>query len=129
MKRSVLGNRSQHGFTFWSIVFYVLVLGSAMVLALRVAPSYLEYRTVRDIMERAVSEFDPNTQSSREIKTRIRKLLKTSQIYVIKAEDVKIFRDRNEVVFDATYEVRFPLVGILDGVMHFDDLVFRKAVD
>ncbi len=129
MKRSVLGNRSQQGFTFWSIVFYVLVLGSAMVLALRVAPSYLEYRTVRDIMERAVSEFDPNTQSSREIKTRIRKLLKTSQIYVIKAEDVKIFRDRNDVVFDATYEVRFPLVGILDGVMHFDDLVFRKAVD
>lgn len=129
MKRSALGNRSQGGFTFWSIVFYALVLGSAMVLALRVAPSYIEYRTVRNIMERAVSEFDPNTQSSREIKTRIRKLLNTSQIYVIKAEDVKIFRDRNEVVFDATYEVRFPLVGILDGVMHFDDLVFRKAVD
>ena len=37
MKRSELGNRRQAGFTFWSIVFYVLVLGSAMVLALRIA--------------------------------------------------------------------------------------------
>jgi len=129
MKRSALGNRRQAGFTFWSIVFYVLVLGSAMVLALRIAPSYLEYRTVRDIMERAVSEWDPNSQSTRQVKTRIRKLLKTSQIYAIKAEDVKIYRDKNDVVLDANYETRFPLFWIVDGVMVFDDLVFRKPVD
>ena len=129
MKRSALGNRRQAGFTFWSIVFYVLVLGSAMVLALRNAPSYLEYRTVRDIMERAVSEWDPNSQSTRQVKTRIRKLLKTSQIYAIKAEDVKIYRDKNDVVLDANYETRFPLFWIVDGVMVFDDLVFRKPVD
>ena len=129
MKRSALGNRRQAGFTFWSIVFYVLVLGSAMVLALRIAPSYLEYRTVRDIMERAVSEWDPNSQSTRQVKTRIRKLLKTSQIYAIKAEDVKIYRDKNDVVLDANYETRFPLFWIVDGVMVFDDLVYRKPVD
>ena len=129
MKRSALGNRRQAGFTFWSVVFYVLVLGAAMVLALRIAPSYLEYRTVRDIMERAVSEWDPNSQSTRQVKTRIRKLLKTSQIYAIKAEDVKIYRDKNDVVLDANYETRFPLFWIVDGVMVFDDLVFRKPVD
>ena len=129
MKRSALGNRRQAGFTFWSVVFYVLVLGAAMVLALRIAPSYLEYRTVRDIMERAVSEWDPNSQSTRQVKTRIRKLLKTSQIYAIKAEDVKIYRDKNDVVLDANYETRFPLFWIVDGAMVFDDLVFRKPVD
>ena len=129
MKRSALGNRRQAGFTFWSIVFYVLVLGSAMVLALRIAPSYLEYRTVRDIMERAVDEWNPGEQGTMVVKTRIRKLLKTSQIYAIKAEDVKIYRDKNDVVLDANYETRFPLFWIVDGVMVFDDLVFRKPVD
>ena len=69
MKRSALGNRRQAGFTFWSIVFYVLVLGSAIVLALRIAPSYLEYMTVRDIMERAVGEWDPDSQGTRQLKT------------------------------------------------------------
>ena len=128
MKRSALGNRRQAGFTFWSIVFYILVLGSAMVLALRVAPSYLEYRTVRDIMQRAVDEWNPGEQGTMVVKTRIRKLLKTSQIYAIKAEDVKIYRDKNDVVLDATYETRFPLFWIVDGVMVFDDLVFRKPV-
>ncbi len=129
MKRSALGNRRQAGFTFWSIVFYILVLGSAMVLALRIAPSYLEYRTVRDIMQRAVDEWNPGEQGTMAVKTRIRKLLKTSQIYAIKAEDVKIYRDKNDVVLDANYETRFPLFWIVDGVMVFDDLVFRKPVD
>ena len=129
MKRSVLGNRRQAGFTFWSVVFYVLVLGSAMMFALRIAPSYLEYRTVRDIMDRAVSEWDPSEQGTRVVKTRIRKLLQTSQIYVITAEDVKIYRDKNDVVVDANYETRFPLFWIVDGVMVFDDLVFRKPAD
>ena len=106
MKRSALGNRRQAGFTFWSIVFYVLVLGSAIVLALRIAPSYLEYMTVRDIMERAVGEWDPDSQGTgtRQLKTRIRKLLNTSQIYAIEAEDVKVYRDKNDVVVDANYE-------------------------
>ena len=129
MKRSALGNRRQAGFTFWSVVFYVLVLGAAMVLALRIAPSYLEYRTVRDIMERAVNEWNPSEQGTFVVKTRIRKLLQTSQIYVIKAEDVKVYRDKNDVVVDANYETRFPLFWIVDGVMVFDDLVFRKPVD
>ena len=129
MKRSALGNRRQAGFTFWSIVFYILVLGSAMVLALRIAPSYLEYRTVRDIMQRAVDEWNPGEQGTMVVKTRIRKLLKTSQIYAIKAEDVKVYRDKNDVVLDANYETRFPLFWIVDGVMVFDDLVFRKPVD
>ena len=129
MKRSALGNRRQAGFTFWSIVFYVLVLGSAMVLALRIAPSYLEYMTVRDIMERAVDDWNPRDQGTMVVKTRIRKLLQTSQIYVITAEDVKVYRDKNDVVVDANYETRFPLFWIVDGVMVFDDLVFRKPVD
>ncbi len=129
MKRSALGNRRQAGFTFWSIVFYVLVLGSAMVLALRIAPSYLEYRTVRDIMQRAVNEWNPSEQGTMVVKTRIRKLLQTSQVYVINAEDVKVYRDKNDVVLDASYETRFPLFWIVDGVMVFDDLVFRKPVD
>ena len=129
MKRSALGNRRQAGFTFWSIVFYVLVLGSAMVLALRIAPSYLEYMTVRDIMERAVDDWNPRDQGTMVVKTRIRKLLQTSQIYVITAEDVKVYRDKNDVVVDANYETRFPLFWIVDGVMVFDDLVYRKPVD
>ena len=40
------------------------------------------------------------------------KLLQTSQIYVINAEDVKVYRDKNDVVLDAS--LRDPLPVVLD---------------
>lgn len=129
MSRSALHRHRQAGFSFWSILFYILVLSSAMVLALRLAPSYMEYLTVRNIIERAVNEWEPRVEGTRTVKTRIRKLLQTSQVYVIKAEDVDVYRDQNDVVVDASYETRFPLFWIVDGVMVFDDLVFRKPLD
>ncbi|MEY2907480.1 MAG: hypothetical protein RLZZ602_3 [Pseudomonadota bacterium] len=113
----------QGGFTFWGIAFNVLVLGGFLVLLLRIAPAYLEYMTIKDIVNRAGEEFDPVNDGLQDIRTRIRKLLNTSQIYDIKAEDIEIYREKGKVVIDATYEVRFPLVWIVDGVMHFDDLI------
>jgi len=113
----------QGGFTFWGIAFNVLVLGGFLVLLLRIAPAYLEYMTIKDIVSRAGEEFDPVNDGLQDIRTRIRKLLNTSQVYDIKAEDIEIYREKGKVVIDATYEVRFPLVWIVDGVMHFDDLI------
>jgi hypothetical protein len=81
--------------------------------------------TVKDIVERTVEEFDPTTQSTTEIRTRIRKLLQTSQVDVIDAGDIKVYRERRNIVIDANYEVRFPLFWIVDGVMDFDDLIYK----
>ncbi|EAW41084.1 possible transmembrane protein [marine gamma proteobacterium HTCC2080] len=115
----------QGGLTAWGFLLYVLVFGGALILVLRIAPSYLEYLTVKDIVERSVDEFDPQTQSTAEVRTRIRKLLQTSQVYVIDAGDIEIYRERNKIVIDANYEVRFPLFWIVDGVMNFEDLIFK----
>jgi hypothetical protein len=46
-------------------------------------------------------------------------------VYDIKAENIEVFRDNGKVIIDATYEVRFPLVWIIDGVMVFDDLLIE----
>jgi len=125
MDRLLTVRRHQGGFTFWTLLVYLLVFGGVLVLALRIAPSYVEYLTVKDIVERSVEEFDPQTQSATEIRIRIRKLLQTSQVYVIDADDIEIYRERRKIVIDANYEVRFPLFWIVDGVMNFDDLIFK----
>ena len=125
MSKSPTTITRQGGLTAWGFLLYVLVFGGALVIVLRIAPSYLEYLTVKDIVERSVDEFDPQTQSTAEVRTRIRKLLQTSQVYVIDAEDIEIYRERNKIVIDANYEVRFPLFWIVDGVMNFEDLIFK----
>ena len=125
MNTSRIVSAHQRGFTFWTLLVYLLVFGGVLILSLRIAPSYLEYLTVKDIVERAVDDFDPQTQSSTEIRTRIRKLLHTSQVDVIDANDIEIYRERRKIVIDANYEVRFPLFWIVDGVMNFEDLIFK----
>ncbi len=125
MDKALTARARQSGFTLWTLALYLLVLSVALVLILRITPSYLEYLTVKDIVERTVEEFDPETQSALEIRTRIRKLLQTSQVDVIDASDIEIYRERHKIVIDANYEVRFPLFWIVDGVMNFDDLIFK----
>ena len=111
--------------SFWGIALNIFIFGSFLVLALRVAPFYMTYLTVKDIVERAAEEYDPKSQSLADVRTRIRKLLNTSQVYDIAAEDIEVFRDNGKVIINATYEVRFPLVWIIDGVMVFDDLLIE----
>ena len=123
-----LSSRSrQRGFSFWGIALNVLIFGAFLVVVLRVTPLYVEYLTVKDVIARAGVEYDPSKQGLGDIRTHIRKLLNTSQIYVITADDVEIVREKGKVVIDANYEVRFPLVWIIDGVMKFEDL--RVEVD
>ena len=125
MDKALTARARQSGFTLWTLALDLLVLSVALVLIRRITPSYLEYLTVKDIVERTVEEFDPETQSALEIRTRIRKLLQTSQVDVIDASDIEIYRERRKIVIDANYEVRFPLFWIVDGVMNFDDLIFK----
>ena len=123
-----LSSRSrQRGFSFWGIALNVLIFGAFLVVVLRVTSLYVEYLTVTDVIARAGAEYDPSKQGLGDIRTHIRKLLNTSQIYVITADDVEIIREKGKVVIDANYEVRFPLVWIIDGVMKFEDL--RVEVD
>lgn len=124
-KNKVVRLSRQQGMSLWSVALNIFILGSFLVLALRVAPSYMTYLTVKDIVERAAEQYDPKSQSLADIRTRIRKLLNTSRVYDIKAEDIDVFRDNGKVIIDATYEVRFPLVWIIDGVMVFDDLLIE----
>ena len=124
-KNKVVRLSRQQGMSLWSVALNIFILGSFLVLALRVAPSYMTYLTVKDIVERAAEQYDPKSQSLADVRTRIRQLLNTSQVYDIKAEDIDVFRDNGKVIIDATYEVRFPLVWIIDGVMVFDDLLIE----
>jgi hypothetical protein len=54
-------------------------------------------------------------------------LLVTNQVRGVEIDDIAIYSERGVIVVDARYEVRFPLVWILDGVMQFDDLVIQTT--
>ena len=113
----------QRGFSFLGMALIICLFAGALVLLLRVVPPYIEYRSVYNVITRAGAEYNADRDSLGDLRTRIRKLLMTSQVYDITADDIDIYREKGRVVIDANYEVRFHLLWRLDGVMVFDDLV------
>ena len=124
-RRSRRSRRPQgmKGFNIWALSINLLLLGAILVVALRVAPSYLEYLTVKDLITRAAQEHDPRSETLTDLKSRLAKLLNTNQVTDTTLGDIDIYRERGVIVIDANYEKRFPLFWILDGVMKFEDLV------
>ena len=105
----------------------MLLLGALLVMALRVVPSYMEYRTIKDLITRAAEEYDPRSETITDLRVRLAKLLNTNQIYDTSIDDIEVYRERGAIVIDANYEKRFPLFWILDGVMKFEDLIVETA--
>lgn len=120
-----LSRRQMLGFSIWSLSLRLLLLGSLLMVALRIVPIYAEYLTVRDVIVRAAAQRDSETQPLADLRVRIATLLKASQVDDTSIDEIEVYRDRGFIVVNANYEKRFPLFWILDGVMKFDDLVIQ----
>lgn len=120
-----LSRRQMLGFSIWSLSLRLLLLGSLLMVALRIVPIYAEYLTVRDVIVRAAAQRDSETQPLADLRVRIATLLKASQVDDTSIDEIEVYRDRGFNVVNANYEKRFPLFWILDGVMKFDDLVIQ----
>ena len=127
-----LSSQFQHpkpvlGFNIWAMSINLLLFGALLVLALRIVPTYMEYLSVRDLITRAAQEYDSRNETVSDLKNRLAKLLNTNQIYDTSIDQIEVYRERGVVVIDASYEKRFPLFWVLDGVMKFDDLIVETV--
>lgn len=124
---SINAGTSAADFNVWTVSINLFLLSMILVVGLRVVPSYIEHLTVKDLIARVAAEHDRQTDTVTDLRTRLGKLLTTNQIYDTRIEDIAIYRERGVIVIDASYEKRFPLFWILDGVIVFDDLVAETA--
>jgi hypothetical protein len=126
-RSQVSPKRRNAGFSLWVITTNLTFFGLLLITALRVAPSYFEYLTVKDIVMRAVVEQPVSSETVPQLRSRLATLLETNQVRGVEINDIAIYPERGVIVVDARYETRFPLFWILDGVMQFDDLVIEAT--
>ena len=128
LQRSQVSPKRRHaGFGLWAITTNLVFLGLLLIAALRMAPTYFECLAVKDILLRAVVEQPVSGETVPQLRNRLSALLVTNQVRAVEIDDIAIYSERGVIVVDARYEVRFPLVWILDGVMQFDDLVIQTT--
>jgi len=119
----------QAGMSIPGMLVIAIMVGFFVMCAIRMTPIYLEYLTVKRIMEDVSSEFKPEEDTIADIRRKISNMLNTNQVYLLQPKEVEVFRKEGKIIIDSNYEARFPVMGIIDGVMRFDDLTFVAGVE
>jgi hypothetical protein len=116
--------RRQSGMSVPGMLIIASMVGFFVMNIIRMAPPYFEYLSVKEIVQKVALESDPETRTIGEIRRRITALFNTNQIYKLHPKDVEVYRKDGKTFIDATYEVRLPVMGRIDSVMKFDDLIY-----
>ena len=117
--------RRQSGMSMLGMLAIAVMVGFFAMCGLRIAPSYFEYLTVKDLITKVATENGAEAKTARELRRSIATNLNTNQIYGISAKDVEIYRKEGKMFIDANYEARIHVMGRIDAVMSFDDLKFE----
>lgn len=112
----------QRGMSVPGILIIVLMVGFFVMCTIRMGPRYIEYLSVREIVETVAREYNPDEQNKADIRRRLESMFNTNQITDLQSKDVEIFHKEGRTYIDARYEARVPIMGSISAVMSFDDL-------
>ena len=115
----------QSGMSILGMLFIAIMVGFFIMCGLRMAPSYFEYMTIKEAVTKTATEYDADKKSIRQLRTRLTNLFITNQVYGINPDDIKIYRKDGKTFIDGNYEARIHVVGRIDAIMNFDDLLLQ----
>jgi hypothetical protein len=115
----------QSGMSILGMLFIAIMVGFFIMCGLRLAPSYFEYMTIKEAVTKTATEYDADKKTIRQLRTRITNLFITNQVYGINPDDIKIYRKDGKTFIDGNYEARIHVVGRIDAIMNFDDLLLQ----
>lgn len=98
---------AERGVSLSGLIAVLAVMGVVAVLALKVVPSYAEYRTIKDAIVKAKA----GGGSVREIQNAFDKHAEINDVSAIRGRDLIISRESGDTEISFAYEKRIPLVG------------------
>lgn len=114
----------QVGMGIPGMLIIAIMAGFFVMCAVKMTPHYAEYLTIKDILSKVAAEHNPGSSTTGQIRRRIDNLFNTNQIYAITIGEVEIYRKDGKTYIDGSYEARIPIMGRIDAVWRFDDLLF-----
>ncbi len=117
--------KNQKGLTAISWVIVIGFLAVQAVMGMRMIPVYMNYETVKSIMDGLATDPTVRGKSPKKIRVLINKRLKMNSIYDLGNKDTfKFSKASNGLNLKAKYEERGPILGNLEFVASFEYEVF-----
>jgi hypothetical protein len=112
--------KKQRGMTFMGVVFTAAVIVFVAMLFMKLLPSYIEYKSVKQVIDKIAHEPDLANMSKQEIINEFDKGATVGYITVIKGSDLTIAKDAaGGQVVTAEYQVITPLVFNISALLDF----------
>lgn len=116
-------NRREQGASSLTALCFVISAWVFLTALLRVLPVYLEHRVIVSAMHSVAQGYDSEAHGREEVRQALQKTWAVNRIDGVESDSVSIDRRRTGVILTLSYGVSFPLVGAIDGVWRFDDVV------
>jgi hypothetical protein len=117
-----LGNKSlagQRG-SFYTTVIMLVLLGSVLTCALKIAPLFADNAVVRNSMESIAAKGDYKTMGISEIRTEMLRSLQVNNVEGFDAENIVLTREPGGVEYiDINYEARVKIVANIYALVDF----------
>ncbi|MET0980705.1 MAG: DUF4845 domain-containing protein [Telluria sp.] len=114
----------QRGISLTGLVLVLMVLGFFALLAIKIVPSFLEYRSVRDGIARAKAAGG----STAEMQRTFDKFAEINNVDVVRGSDLVISRDGASPEISFAYEKRIPLLDKATLVIDYDGTTDASGV-
>lgn len=118
----------QKGFTFWGMIFMVVLIVSASIVVMKVVPRYNEYFTIKRALVQMGKE-NLSEMGDMEIRTSFERTLDVNGIEIVTKDDLEIIRGANgqtDLVIE--YPAKVPLVANISLFMDFKAGSNEKAL-
>ncbi|MDA8093733.1 MAG: DUF4845 domain-containing protein [Betaproteobacteria bacterium] len=109
----------QTGMTVLGMLFIGVVLVFVAFIAMKLAPAYIEYGSVRQIMSAMAQDPSVQTMTPEEIRDSFDRRADIDNVNSIAGRDLEISTDNGRTVIDADYTVKVHLLGNISALMDF----------
>lgn len=111
--------KKQQGATVVGILFIAGMVGAGLILAAKLVPAYLEFMSVKKVLNSMATSGDLKTMSPKELQTSFFKRADVSDVKSVKPEDLTVSREGNASVIAVEYSIKVPVVANISACMDF----------
>ena len=109
----------QRGITMFGLLLVAIVVVMLAVVAMKLVPAYVEFFSVKKILNAMGQDSEIKSMSNAEIRNAFAKRADVGYVTVVKPEDLDIERNGGNLVISTAYEYRTPLVANISLVVDF----------
>jgi hypothetical protein len=110
--------RRQQGVSIVMLIVVLSLLALVAILGMKVVPAYIEFNSVRKIIQAMKREGDTR-KSVREIRDAFNRRASVDYVDSIKGDDLEITKEGGEVIVAAIYSKKVPIIANFNACLDF----------